>query len=98
MNDQVAAFLAKAAAHPVELTIRDLLAIWGARYRDFDTVGRIERDLAANGLHCLPPCTEGAMSTLVRIGTGVSEPEPQPVEEPDASQDEELVLPHASWR
>ncbi len=98
MNDDVASFLAKAAAQPTKLTIRELLAVWGVRYRDYDTVGRIQRDLAAVGVHCDPPFTEGAMSTVVRIGVGVSEPEMQPATEPGAAQDEELVLPHASLR
>lgn len=98
MNDEVTGFLARAAEQPAELTISQLLAIWGARYRDYDTVGRIQQDLAAVGLHCEPPFTEGAMSTVVRIGVGVPESETPPTDEPDASEDQELVLPHASLR
>jgi predicted transcriptional regulator len=101
VNDRVATFLARAAEQPVELTIRELLAIWGAHYRDYDTVGRIERDLAAVALRSLPSFTEGSMSTVVRIGT--SEPAPDAAQqiappEPEAEEDRDLVLPFASLR
>ena len=59
MTDRVTEFLAKAAVAPVELRIRDLLAIWGFRARTYDSVGRIQRDLSAAGLRCQPDLTEG---------------------------------------
>jgi hypothetical protein len=67
MMDRVSEFLGKAAAQPVELTIRDLLAIWGYRARTYDSVGRIQRDLSAAGLQCQPDFSDGAAETMVRI-------------------------------
>lgn len=68
MTDGTTEFLAKAAAEPVQLSIRDLLAIWGFRYRDFDSVGRIQRDLAAAGLCCEPSFADGPMRGTVSVG------------------------------
>jgi len=101
VNDRVAEFLARAAEKPVEVAIRELLAVWGASYRDYDTVGRIERDLTAVALRSQPPFTEGRMSTVVRIGT--SEPAPEEAQqaappEPEVDEDRDLVLPYASLR
>jgi CBS domain len=67
MTGQVEEFLAKAAAEPVELTVRNLLAVWGFRYRGYESTGRIQRDLAAASLHCQPPFTEGEMDSLIRV-------------------------------
>jgi restriction system protein len=100
VSDRVAEFLARAAEKPIELTIRELLAVWGANYRDYDTVGRIERDLAAVALHSQPPFTEGRMGAVVQIGP--SEPAPEEAQkaapEPAAEEDRDLVLPYASLR
>jgi len=101
VNDEVTGFLAKAAAQPAELTIRELLAIWGARYRDYDTVGRIEHDLMAIGLQCQPSFSEGSMSMIVRIGTHQRRPETvrQPAQtELEIDEERDLVLPYASLR
>ena len=68
MTDRVTEFLAKAATAPVELSIRDLLTIWGFRTRTYDSVGRIQRDLSAAGLRCQPDFTEGPTNAVVRIG------------------------------
>ena len=50
MTERVTEFVAKAAAAPIELTVRDLLAIWGFRTRSYESVGRIQQDLSAVGL------------------------------------------------
>jgi CBS domain-containing protein len=98
MTDALAAFLAKAADQPVQLTVRDLLAVWGASYRDYDTVGRIQRDLAEAGLHCRPPFTEGSASSVVQVGTQLREAAEPLTEQPAQVEDEELVLPEVSLR
>ena len=59
MTSAVDAFLARAAAEPVELTIRDLLAIWGYKARTYESVARIQHDLAAAGVRCSPALDEG---------------------------------------
>ncbi len=101
MNDRIAEFLVRAAEKPIELTIRELLAAWGANYRDYDTVGRIERDLAAVDLRSQPPFTEGNMTTVVRIAASEAAPdEAQQAEppEPEVAENRDLVLPYASLR
>jgi restriction system protein len=67
MTDRVAEFLAKAAAEPVELSVRELLAVWGFRYRDYDSTGRIQTDLRAIGMICEPPITDGGMNSVVTV-------------------------------
>jgi hypothetical protein len=107
MTGRVAEFLAKAAADPVELTVGDLLAVWGFGYRIYDSVGRVEQDLAAAGLNCQPPLADGSMSTIVRVGApeaiGRAETEEAAQdaaweEGAAAETDEQLVLPHFSLR
>lgn len=68
MTDRVAEFLAIATAEPVDLTIRELLAIWGYRTRTLDSVPRIERDLAEARLRCTPELGAGGLSTTVHLG------------------------------
>jgi len=108
MTDRISEFLAKAATGPVQLSIHDLLATWGFRYRDFDNVGRIERDLAAASLRCEPSFADGSMRTTVTVAaissgeaeaadqtaasSGADESAPGAVEE-----DEQLVLPQVAW-
>lgn len=72
MTDRAAEFLAKAATGPIELPIRQLLAIWGFRARTYDSVGRIQRDLSAAGLKCEPDLTEGGLDSEVRISLQVN--------------------------
>ena len=59
MNARVNDFLAKASAEPVELTVGELLAIWGYRARTFESVARIQHDLSASGLQCEPALGDG---------------------------------------
>jgi CBS domain-containing protein len=100
MSNQVTNFLAQAAASPAELTVRELLTIWGARYRDYDTVGRIQSDLAAVGLTCEPPLAAGEMTAKVRIGLRAAQSEDSPSaadqEAADETAGDEVVLPQFS--
>ena len=68
MTDRVAEFLAVAVSAPVEISIRELLAIWGYRTRTLDSVPRIERDLEDAGLRCNPDLGSGGLGTTVHIG------------------------------
>lgn len=105
MSNQVSNFLAKATAHPAELTVRELLTIWGTRYRDYDTVGRIESDLAAVSLTCEPPLTDGEMSAKVRICVrevqvedSSSASDQEAADAADETAGDEVVLPQFSLR
>jgi restriction system protein len=64
-------FLEKASAQadgsPVELTIRELLAIWGAKRRGVWIVDRIKRDLRNFGLATLPPFEEEWIDNRIQI-------------------------------
>lgn len=105
MTDRISEFLAKAAAGPVQLSIHDLLATWGIRYRDFDNVGRIERDLAAARLRCEPSFADGSMRTMVTVAAISSDAADQTVASPDADErtsesveeDKQLILPQVAW-
>ena len=102
MTDRISEFLAKAATGPVQLSIHDLLGIWGFRYRDFDNVGRIQRDLAAAGLCCEPFFASGPMSTTVTVGAiSADETAASPAVEagtPEtAGEDDQLILPQVAW-
>jgi restriction system protein len=105
MTDRVAEFLARADAKPVDLPVRDLLGIWGFRYRDHESTGRIQTDLRAAGLSCEPPFTEGSMRSIVRIESLAQTDSTAPVEgREDLSAataapeeaDERLYLPQAT--
>lgn len=60
--------LANAAAEPVELTVAELLDLFGERNRDPEIVGRIESVLAEAGLCCVPSLIHGHLDspTVVR--------------------------------
>jgi hypothetical protein len=106
MTDRVAEFIAKAATEPAALTVRELLAVWGFRYRDYDSTGRIQTDLRAAGMVCEPPIVEGGMNSVVTVGTaagsGASARGPADDEVPgpaDAEDSEErLRLPQVAPR
>lgn len=72
MTDRAAEFVMKAAAGPIELPIRQLLAVWGFRARTYDSVGRIQRDLSAAGLRCEPDLTEGGLDSVVRVSVAAA--------------------------
>ena len=76
MTSSVEEFLAKAAAEPVTLTIRELLTLWDFRARNYDSVGRIQRDLSAADLTCQPDFAEGPADTVVRLGRPAPRGEP----------------------
>ena len=102
MNAKVDDFLAKAVAEPVELTIRDLLGIWGQKARTYESVSRIQHDLSAAGLRCSPTLSEGGSDSLVRVsvpGTAPAGDISDPGEATDSDSDERdeaLVLPPAA--
>jgi restriction system protein len=107
MTDRVAEFLARADAKPVDLPVRDLLGIWGFRYRDHESTGRIQTDLRAAGLSCEPSFTEGSMRSIVRIESVAQLDSTAPVESGEhldavtaaiAEPDERLHLPQATLR
>jgi restriction system protein len=97
MSDRARDFLAGAAASPVELTVRELLAIWGYRARTYESVARVQRDLDAAGLRCEPGIGDGGLGSLVRVGPPAAEPTATS-EEPGAAdataeEDQPLQLP-----
>ena len=98
MNVKVDDFLARAVAEPVELTIGDLLAIWGYRARNYESVARIQHDLSASGLRCHPALDEGASDSVVRVGVpdATSADDTAATESGSEDPDEPLVLPPAA--
>ncbi|MEU8799780.1 CBS domain-containing protein [Spirillospora sp. NPDC048819] len=80
--------LKNAAAEPVELTVAELLGLFGERNRDPEIVGRIEAELASAGLQCVPALLHGNLGSTVTVraageehetpGTGAEEQEPAP--------------------
>lgn len=96
--NEVQEFLARAAAEPAKLTIRELLAIWGFRARTYESVALIQRDLSASGLRCEPDLAEGDVDASVRVGRpgaqGSAGEDPAGDSRADAEeQDEPLQLP-----
>ncbi|MBE3016078.1 CBS domain-containing protein [Microbispora sp. NEAU-D428] len=91
MSDKLKQFLEAAAAAPVELTVRELLAKWDVRIRNFNTVPRIRADLDNAGLTCDPPFDDVDLSTIVCVSSK------ETVAEQDETADEsELSFPHAA--
>jgi len=88
MTDRVSGFLARAAAEPVELSIRGLLAIWGYRARTPDSTGRIGRDLSDAGLQCVPDLATGEQDATVRVGRPEATGQERPRAEDDSETDE----------
>ena len=98
MTGQVEEFLGRAATKPARLTVRELLAIWGYKARTYESVARIQRDLSAAGLRCVPDLATGDGNSVVRVGVlvSVTEPEadiPHGEEGTPEQQDERLRLP-----
>jgi CBS domain-containing protein len=101
MNLSVDEFLAKALAGPVDLTIRDLLGVWGYRARTYENVAQIQHDLSAAGLRCQPGLGEGDSDSAVRVGATDASSESGGTETGAAAADSEepdepLVLPPAA--
>lgn len=98
MTVRVDDFMHKASAEPVELTIRDLLAIWGYRARTYESVARIQHDLSASGLRCDPALDEGAGDSVVRVGVpqAASADDTAATDSDSEEPDEPLVLPPAA--
>ena len=99
MSDRSRDFIARAAAEPVKLTVRELLEIWGFRARNWESVGRIKRDLSAAGLQCDPDLGAGGTDTAVRVGVPADRDASNGSDAEEASpdeQDEPLELPTAA--
>ncbi|MGH3282617.1 MAG: hypothetical protein ACRDNW_26275, partial [Trebonia sp.] len=102
MTSVVDAFLARAAAEPIELTIRQLLGTWGYRARTYESVARIQHDLSAAGLRCTPALNEGDGESVVRVGVPAAAstadvPDADGVSNAEADErDETLKLPPAA--
>jgi len=98
LSFQVEEFLEHAGTEPAQLTVRELLAIWGYKARTYESVARIQRDLSAVGLRCDPDLSTGDVSSTVRVGVPVTAAEseadvPTGEEETAGQQDERLQLP-----
>lgn len=69
--DARSSFLANAVAaagtHPVAISIRDLLALWGARRRGYLVVSQVTRALQGANLMSDPPFTQGAIDDKVTL-------------------------------
>lgn len=59
--------LDRESGNELEIPIRELLAVWGHRHRDFDIVTEIRANLAARGLTTDPPFETGPSSATVRL-------------------------------
>ncbi|WP_440082271.1 CBS domain-containing protein [Streptosporangium sp. LJ11] len=69
MNDKLKQFLDEAAVSPVELTVRDLLAKWDVKIRNFNTVPRITADLTNANLTCDPSFDDVDLNTTVCVSS-----------------------------
>ena len=59
--------LKNAATEPVELTVGELLALFGERNRDPEIVATIDTALADAGLCCIPPLIHGHLDSPVTV-------------------------------
>jgi predicted transcriptional regulator len=94
-RDEVLAFLGRATAEPVSLTVAELLAVWGFRVRDLESSARVEADLSAAGLRCMPDFKDGGREDEVcvsRVLSSVTEAAP-PTDTSDAAAEQAMELP-----
>ncbi|MBE1500792.1 CBS domain-containing protein [Amycolatopsis lexingtonensis] len=79
---------ARADQHdPERISVRDLLALWGARDRG-DQVSRIEADLANHGLVTSPSFRAVTLDTMVSLTTPPDEVEDTPITEDEEGGDD----------
>lgn len=103
MSSKTDQFLARAASAPVQLTVRELLEIWGYRWRNYEIVARIAHDLSAAGLRCEPDFGTLDSGSLVVVGLVPEEPASagaeadESVEDESDAQDERLRLPPVAF-
>lgn len=97
MSDRIREFLAQSAAEPADLTIRELLGLWGFKARTFESVDKLKSDLSAAGLECRPDFGEGDLATRVRVGSRSPRAEPADVSI-SGEEDELLQLPQVAPR
>lgn len=95
------------AGNNLEISIRDLLASWGAKRRGYWIVDQIQRDLEKWGLTTEPPFTEGWIDSKVALipvqrVDGVRKREgsapPEIPESPEILESTDRVLPQVSLR
>lgn len=89
-------FITQATSAPVSLPVRELLSIWGYRARTYESVARIDRDLSAAGLHCVPGLNDGASDSLIQVGipaAATPSGDESPDEDTTTGADEPLQLP-----
>jgi restriction system protein len=71
VNEEPTDFLnaasAQAKSSPVEITIRELIGLWGAQRRGYWVVDRITRELAEAGLTTEPPFADGWIDGSVKL-------------------------------
>ena len=63
--------LAGAASHPVELTVAELLGLFGERNRDQEIVERIEGMLSQTRLCCVPSLRHGSLLSTIVVQAAV---------------------------
>lgn len=71
-SDHFASFLKGATSraaedNPARITIRQLLALLGQKWRGYEVVRRIEQALSAAGLRSEPPVTDGWIDTEIQL-------------------------------
>ena len=91
MSNKLKQFLEEAATTPVELTVRDLLAKWDVKIRNFNTVPRITADLANAGLKCDPAFDDVDLGALVYVCS-----KDAAVGQDEMEDQWELAFPHAA--
>jgi restriction system protein len=90
-RDELLDRAASGEADAPQLTIRQLMNLWGAGRRTARNVAAIETDLADRGLTTVPPFTEGWIDNTIRLVPVSTEPEPTegiPAADTDGSTDE----------
>lgn len=67
LTDFLADAVSRQPGNEVSLTIRDFIALWGAKRRGYWYVQQIQEDLDANGLRSDPPFEEGWIDNHIRL-------------------------------
>lgn len=66
-DDLIAQAIASAASNPLQVSIRQLLQLWGTARRTASTVAIIEQELADSGLATVPRISKGWLDNVVAI-------------------------------
>lgn len=78
-DDLIARAIASAASSPLNVSIRQLLQLWGTARRTDSTIAIIEQDLADSGLATVPRISEGWLDNIVAITAIRPTPEDPPL-------------------